>query len=61
MRPIVRITPDGLHVEDSDYSEELYSRSGRLDKYEWMVGRFGKQDQSSRPQNMATTASVACH
>lgn len=39
--PIIRITPDELHVEDSDYWEYLYSRTARFDKYEWMAGRFG--------------------
>jgi hypothetical protein len=28
-------------VEDSDYWDELYARSARYDKYEWMTGRFG--------------------
>jgi cytochrome P450 len=37
----VRITPFELHVEDSDYWEELYSRTIKQDKYEWMAGRFG--------------------
>ncbi|KAH7417587.1 putative cytochrome P450 [Cadophora sp. MPI-SDFR-AT-0126] len=39
--PIVRITPFELHIEDSDYWDELYSRGTRYDKYEWMSGRFG--------------------
>jgi cytochrome P450 len=28
-------------VEDSDYWDNLYSRSAQYDKYEWMAGRFG--------------------
>jgi len=39
--PIVRITPFELHIEDSDYWDELYSRGTRYDRYEWMSGRFG--------------------
>lgn len=39
--PIIRITPDELHIEDSAYFDELYTKSGRLDKYDWMSGRFG--------------------
>lgn len=39
--PIVRITPFELHVDDSDYWDELYSRTARYDKYEWLAGRFG--------------------
>ena len=39
--PIVRITPEELHIEDSDYWATLYAQSSRFDKYEWMAGRFG--------------------
>ncbi len=39
--PIVRITLDELHVQNSDYWDELYSRNTRADKYEWMAARFG--------------------
>ncbi|CZR70208.1 related to cytochrome P450 CYP3/CYP5/CYP6/CYP9 subfamilies [Phialocephala subalpina] len=44
--PIVRITPFELHIEDSDYYEELYSRSARYDRYEWMSGRFGANNMT---------------
>jgi hypothetical protein len=36
---IIRVTPDELHVMDSDYWEQLYK--GRYDKYEWSAKRFG--------------------
>jgi hypothetical protein len=39
--PIVRITPDEIHIEDSDYWGTLYSQSSKYEKYEWMAGRFG--------------------
>jgi cytochrome P450 len=35
------VTPDELHVEDSDYWEQLYSQTAQYDKYEWTAGRFG--------------------
>ena len=44
--PIIRIAPDELHVRDSDYWDSLYSRSARLDKYEWMSGRMGNNRAS---------------
>ena len=39
--PIIRITPDELHVDDPDYYDELYTKGGRKDKYERMARRFG--------------------
>lgn len=41
--PIVRITPDEIHIRDADYYDELYAKSGRMDKYDWMSGRFGNE------------------
>jgi len=38
---IIRINPDELHIQDSDFYDELYSRSARRDKYEFDAGRFG--------------------
>jgi cytochrome P450 len=35
------VTPDELHIDDSDYWEQLYSQTARYDKYEWLAGRFG--------------------
>jgi hypothetical protein len=42
--PIVRITPEELHIQDSEYFEQFYVKSGRMDKYQWMSGRFGTED-----------------
>jgi hypothetical protein len=53
--PIVRITPDELHVEDSDYGEYLYSRAVRYDKYEMTAGRFGNSGSTF------TTSDSALH
>ncbi|QDS72870.1 hypothetical protein FKW77_007434 [Venturia effusa] len=39
--PIIRITPNELHVNDPDYYSTLYERSGRRDKYVYFSGRFG--------------------
>lgn len=39
--PIVRINPDELYIQDSDFYEELYSRVARRDKYEHDAGRLG--------------------
>lgn len=35
------MTPNELHICDSDYFEELYVRSGKLDKYRPFSARFG--------------------
>lgn len=42
--PIIRITPEELHIQDSEYYEQFYAKSGRMDKYQWMSGRFGTED-----------------
>jgi hypothetical protein len=39
--PIIRVNPDELHIEDSNFFDELYSRAERRDKYEFTAGRFG--------------------
>lgn len=39
--PIVRITPDEIHILDSDFWETIYTKAGRVDKYDYMSVRFG--------------------
>ncbi|EXJ70972.1 uncharacterized protein A1O5_05965 [Cladophialophora psammophila CBS 110553] len=39
--PIVRIVPDEIHIQDSQFYDTLYAKAGRVDKYDWMAGRFG--------------------
>jgi len=44
--PIVRITPTELHIDDPDYFDTLYGRSGRRDKSAYFAGRFGGASDS---------------
>ncbi|KAK3346444.1 cytochrome P450 family protein [Lasiosphaeria hispida] len=44
--PIVRITPTELHIDDPDYFDTLYGRTGRRDKYSYFAGRFGGASDS---------------
>lgn len=37
----MRVTPEEIHIQDSDYFEELFSRSNRYEKWEATAGRFG--------------------
>jgi cytochrome P450 len=39
--PMVRIAPDEVHILDADLWETLFSKAGRVDKYNWMSNRFG--------------------
>lgn len=39
------MTPDEVHVEDSDYWDQLYSQTARYEKYALMAKKFG--DDSS--------------
>jgi cytochrome P450 len=38
--PIVRITPEELHIKDPEYFDKLYDRRARRDKFEYFNGRF---------------------
>jgi len=53
--PIVRITPDELHVQDSSFWDTLYARNPKADKYAWMNGRFGNE------ASIFTTSDQALH
>ena len=53
--PIVRVTPDEIHIKDSDFWEELYVKSPGADKHEWAAGRFGNDG------SIITTPSYAFH
>ncbi|OCK79946.1 cytochrome P450 [Lepidopterella palustris CBS 459.81] len=53
--PIVRITPDELHIKDSEYWDELYVKIQKADKSEKMSYRFGC------PTNVFATTSHALH
>ncbi len=53
--PIVRITPEELHIRDSDYWEELYTTNPKADRYEWFAGRFGNNS------SVFTTSNYALH
>ncbi|KAK3374604.1 cytochrome P450 [Podospora didyma] len=44
--PIIRITPTELHIDDPEYFDTLYARSGRRDKYSYFAGRFGGASDS---------------
>lgn len=53
--PIVRITPDEIHILDSDFWDTIFTKAGRVDKYEWMSGRFGNDT------SVLTTAPDSLH
>ncbi|KAL8886488.1 MAG: hypothetical protein Q9192_006477 [Flavoplaca navasiana] len=40
-RPILRITPNELHIRDIDFYDQLYRRENKLDKYPGQTKGFG--------------------
>lgn len=53
--PIVRITPDEIHINDAEWNDALYAKSPKQNKYEWMAGRFGNNS------SVFTTAEASLH
>ncbi|KAL3477617.1 cytochrome P450 [Aspergillus californicus] len=53
--PIVRIAPDELHILDADTWETVFTKAGRVDKYDWMSSRFGNDT------SVLTTAPDSLH
>ncbi|KAL8729308.1 MAG: hypothetical protein Q9166_004805 [cf. Caloplaca sp. 2 TL-2023] len=42
--PIVRINPNELHIQDSEFFDQLYRRENKLDKYSGQTKMFGAPD-----------------
>ncbi|EON62171.1 hypothetical protein W97_01391 [Coniosporium apollinis CBS 100218] len=53
--PIIRVTPDELHIRDSDHWDELYGNNPKADKYERFAIKFGNNS------SMFTTSNAALH
>lgn len=39
--PIIRISPQELHIIDPTFFDTLYCTDGRWDKYDWAYDAFG--------------------
>ncbi|KAM7200690.1 Cytochrome P450 monooxygenase sdnE [Naviculisporaceae sp. PSN 640] len=45
--PIVRINPFEVHIQDSTFWDELYTKNKEYERYAWMSGRFGANTTTS--------------
>lgn len=45
--PIVRINPFEVHIQDSAFWDELYTKHKEYERYAWMSGRFGANTTTS--------------
>lgn len=41
--PIIRISPDELHIHDAEFFDKLYNNEGKWNKYAWAYDAFGVQ------------------
>ena len=53
--PIIRITPDELHVDDYTFWDTLYVQHPKSRKYDWLNERFGNS------HSIFTTCDAAHH
>jgi hypothetical protein len=53
--PIVRVTPDEVHIRDSEFWDTLFVKYPKSDRYEWTSPRFGC------PQSVFTTSDSNLH
>lgn len=53
--PVIRITPDEIHIDDAEWNDALYAKNHKQNKYEWMSGRFGNNS------SVFTTADASLH
>ena len=42
--PIIRISPNDLHIIDADFYEQIYSRHGKWEKSKEYCQQFGNED-----------------